>query len=122
MSHLDIPTVEPDLIYQNTTVEFTMSIPDADPSTDTLAYTWINASTKKSITATDNGDGSFLVTLSEAVTNALAIGKYGWQAMLTADSKKHIVRRHVRPMEVRAQFADEDTHEYRYQVEQDIAV
>jgi len=65
------------------TLNFTVSFSGYNPSTDTLEYDLVTTSAHETITATDNGDGTFLVNVAYATTAAWTVGDYHYQAHIT---------------------------------------
>lgn len=89
---LTVPTREPESVRVGDTLKFTKSLPDFDPAADTLNYSFVNASNIYTVTATDNGDGNFLINVLPATTAAWAAGSYRWAAQVTtAGGEKHTV-------------------------------
>ena len=81
-----IPTREPLEFTQGTTVAWTKSLADYPPATWTLSYAFsllAATSAQKTVTATDNGDGTHLVTITAASSAAYGIGAYRWQSRVT---------------------------------------
>ena len=87
------------------TISYTQSFSDYDPATDTLVFDCVTDGYKASITATDNGDGSFLVAAAYAVTDVWKPGFYHYQAHITTGAG---VRAYVETgtFEVKGRFAN----------------
>lgn len=87
------------------TVNYTQSFADYDPTTDTLVFDCVTDGYKFSITATDNGDGSYLINAPFATTDSFKPGVYSYQAHITTAAS---VRTFVEfgTFEVSPKFAD----------------
>ena len=64
------------------TISYTQSFTGYDPSTDTLVFDCVTGSLQVVITATDNGNGSFLIAATNTATNAWVAGIYSYQARI----------------------------------------
>ena len=87
------------------TINYTQTFADFDPSTDTLVFDCVTKSAKQSITASDNGDGSFLVSVAYAITDTWKPDTYHYQAHITTGAG---VRSYVEKgsFEVKPRFSD----------------
>lgn len=100
----EIPDLEPVRIVAGDTVKWTKSLADYLPADGwVLSYAFVCATDQLTKDATDNGDGSFLTTLSSADTAGLNIGMYAWQAYVTKSTERHTVGEGQ--LEVLANFA-----------------
>lgn len=90
-----IPTREPLEFTQGETVRWTKSLSDYLPDDSwVLSYAFVYAaasSDQQTATATDNGDGTHLVTIASTASDDFSIGVYNWQASVTDGSTTHII-------------------------------
>ena len=87
-----IPTREPSEFTQGETVKFTKSLPDYLPADSwVLSYAFTQDGVQKTVTATDNGDGTHLVTIAATTSATYTIGKYSWQARVTLSGEVYQV-------------------------------
>lgn len=79
----DIPTTEPSIVNAGDTVRWTKTLAD-HPATDgwVLAYTFINAAGKFTLTASASGV-DHAVNAAPATTNAWPAGDYDWRAQVS---------------------------------------
>jgi len=88
----DIPTTEPYKITAGETVKWTKDLSDYKPDDGwTLKYFLVRSGSQKSITATDNGDGTHLVTIAATDSAGYDTGIYHWQARVEKGSEKYNV-------------------------------
>jgi hypothetical protein len=86
-----IATTEPARITAGDTATWLKSLSDYPASASwVLAYTFINSTSKISITATASGV-DHLVTVAAATTAAWAAGTYTWQATVTKAAERYTV-------------------------------
>ncbi len=79
------PTVTPTKFRAGTTVKWTLDPGDdfRPAATWALAYRFNNGTAVTSVSATNAGDGTFLVTMSATVTGGMAAGDYTYSAIVT---------------------------------------
>lgn len=108
-----VPKLEPETVVAGDTVEFTISEPDYLPGDGwALSYHILNASEDLGqIDATDNGDGSHLVTITAATTAAWEAGHYSYRGFVTKAGVRKTVREGS--FDVEPNFATVDTAEGR---------
>jgi hypothetical protein len=84
---MSIPTVAPSRIRKGTTAQWTVFLSDYEPGVWTLVYQFAMATDAQSVTATDNGDGSFLVTIpatgTGTTTDDFTAGIYSFVALVS---------------------------------------
>ena len=87
------------------TISYTQTFSGYDPANDTLVFDCVTTSAKVSITATDNGNGHFLIAAAYSVTDAWKPDFYNYQAHITTAAG---VRKYVEQgsFEVKPRFAD----------------
>ena len=79
-----VKTYEPEVLTVGDTWTWTKDVPDYRPEDSwVLSYEFNNATDTFSTTATDNGDGTFLVNIPAATTATYNAGFYNWQALVT---------------------------------------
>lgn len=78
-----IPTTEPTQVRAGDTVKWTRSLSDYPPTTWTLSYALRGVPGEIDITASDNGDGTHLVSVPPATSAAWEPGIYPWSAKVT---------------------------------------
>lgn len=104
MSGYEIPTTEPIRITAGDAVQWTIALDDYSPDDGwVLSYAFVCPTDQHLETASDNGDGTFLVSLSTTDTSGLTPGTYAWKARVTKDGAPHVVR--TGRLEVLADFA-----------------
>lgn len=103
----DIATTEPGSIISGDLMQWTKSLSGYLPTEYTLTYALVKDGTLIEITATDNGDGSFLVSELPATTAAYSVGIYKWQAYASKTGERCTVDSGT--MEVEANFASQST-------------
>jgi hypothetical protein len=81
------PTVTPKSFRQGRTVKWTIPSPDYPPSSWALTVDFSNANDARTITATNNGDGTFLVTISATDSAKFWPAEYAWAAKVTKGSE-----------------------------------
>lgn len=92
MSGYEIRTTEPVSITAGDLVKWTKALDGYSPGDGwVLSYAFVCATDQHICTATNNGDGTFLATLSAAETAALIAGVYNWQAFVTSGTERHRV-------------------------------
>ncbi len=85
----DIPTIEPASITAGSTAKWTKQLADYSPADGwVLSYSLFNASNQYDVTAADNGDGTFLVTISSTASSGYAPGDYSWQSFVTKGAER----------------------------------
>ncbi len=79
---MEIPTVAPEKFRKGTTVKWAFDPgPDHRPADGwALTYSFANATDAKSVVATDNGDGTFLVTITATVSASFNAADYAYVA------------------------------------------
>jgi hypothetical protein len=83
---------EPTFFYAGDTVEWTKLVDDYTPTDGwTLSYVFAKGSVQQTVTASDNGDGSFAVAITAAESTEWDAGVYYWQAKVTLDDAVHTV-------------------------------
>lgn len=80
---MTIPSIEPEKIIAGDRVQWTHDDPERLPSSWTLTYSFRAKGSTIDVTATDNGDGTHLVSETAAVTVEWTPGEYYWQRHLT---------------------------------------
>ncbi len=76
--------MEPSTFTQGDALTWTKSVSGYDPASWTLTYHFVHQSSgKRTIVCTDNGDGSYLATLTNANSAQFVPGVWNWQAVLT---------------------------------------
>lgn len=88
---MEVASKEPTELRAGDTLKFKKSLPDFDPSTDTLTYSLSNEHQQHSIVATDNGDGSFLVYANSAATAIYQAGTYRLTGFVTVGADRYTV-------------------------------
>lgn len=88
-----IPTHEPEALTAGDTVKWTRRVvvlgEHRDPADSwVLTYYITNANDNKSVVATDNGDGSHLVTIPAATTSKWAPGLYTWMGFVAKAAER----------------------------------
>jgi len=103
-----IPTKEPVVFTAGNTIKWTKSLASYSPDDSwALTYALVIAGNLKEITATNNGNGSFLAAISAADSAAYPAGIYHWQAYVTKNGERYEVG-HGR-LEVKPNFASKTT-------------
>lgn len=101
-----IPTTEPKIFTAGDTLSFRKILSDYRPADGwALSYVLVSASAQISVSGSDNGDGSHLISVDAATTGSWAAGDYRWQAYVTKGSDRHTVGRGS--ITVRANFSAE---------------
>lgn len=84
-----IPAKEPAKITRGDSTKWTRGFSEYLPTDSwVLTYYFANAANRHSIQATDNGDGSFLVTVATTDTLRFIKGTWIWQAVVTKASER----------------------------------
>lgn len=86
------------------TINYTQSFSDYDPASDTLVFDLVTDGANETITATDNGDGNFLVSVAYGTTDGWKPGTYHYQAHITSGSDRYYVEQGS--FEVSPKFSD----------------
>lgn len=87
-----IPTAEPQEIIAGDTLQWTRSLTDYPPADSwVLSYALVNERTRIDLTASDNGDGTHLVSVAASVTADYLPGSYQWQAFATKAAERFTV-------------------------------
>lgn len=76
-------TIEPSVLIAGDTVIWNKALTQGEPGDGALKYYFNNPTANKSIgpiVATDNGDGTFLVTLDANVSAPMDVGDWKWEA------------------------------------------
>lgn len=88
----DIPTIEPESFRAGDTVKWTKALADYLPDDGwVLKYTLNKIGQKTTITATDNGDGTHLASVSAATSAAYKAGVYKWQSYVEYNSERYTI-------------------------------
>jgi len=98
--------VEPSGIVAGDSASWTKNLPQYLPANGwVLSYAIVRDGIRLSVTGTNNGDGTHLVTLAAATTAAWTPGQYAWQAYVTksATSERYTVA--AGQIKVEANFA-----------------
>lgn len=90
-----IPTREPQELYVGATTRWRKSLSDFDPASATLSYAFVKSDGTEhfTVTATDNGDGSFLVTVAPSDLTGATAGDWRWQAWAEESGERTPVAR-----------------------------
>ncbi len=87
-----IPKKEPDSFVAGDTVKWTKYLSDYLPSDGwTLKYIFVSDAAQETVTGTDNGDGSHLLTIAAATSAGYAAGIQYWQAYVTDGTDRYKV-------------------------------
>lgn len=86
-----IPTTEPTTFRRGETVKWTKSFAGYAPADWTLTYYIVTQKDRKQVIATDNGDGSFLVTIAKADSAQFMCGGWKYQAVVDDGSEAFVV-------------------------------
>lgn len=106
MATPSVPTTEPTVFTAGDTLKFTRSHPDYLPTDGwVITYALVNSSAQISITGSDNGDGTHLVSVAAATTASWTAGDYRWQAYVTKATTSERYRVGVGEIEIRTNFA-----------------
>ncbi|MDH5188730.1 MAG: hypothetical protein OEW37_07210 [Rhodospirillaceae bacterium] len=84
---VELPTVEPVRFVSGDTVQWLKDLPDYDPAVWVLTYGFVKDGQRKTVTATNNGDGRFRATIS-ASASGYEPGTYYWQAQVSLGSSQ----------------------------------
>ena len=89
---MTIPENEPEFFIAGDTVKWRKSLPEYRPADGwTLRYDFVKDGDKQSVTATDGGDGSHLVTISASQSADFTPGIYHWQATVSDGTDRYTV-------------------------------
>ena len=87
-----VATSEPLSIIAGDSVEFTKNVSAYSPADGwVLSYVFINQSNRYEVTATDNGDGTHLTTITAATTATWQAGDYQFFAYVIKDAERYSV-------------------------------
>lgn len=87
-----IPTIEPDSFVIGSTVKWTKHLDSYAPGDGwVLTYAFVASGDQQTLTASDNGDGSFLCELSTVESGAFSADVYHWQAYVTLSGERFSV-------------------------------
>lgn len=87
-----IPETEPQSFVIGDTVKWTKDLPDYLPADSwVLSYALVLTGGQKTITATDNSDGTHLATITAANSAGYTAGIYHWQAYVTKATERYMV-------------------------------
>ena len=87
-----VPTKEPEEFTQGERVHWTKSLGDYLPADNwTLSYAFVKSDDQQTVTATDNGDGTHLTTITSTASANFLVGTYEWQAKVTDTSSPPVV-------------------------------
>jgi len=101
---VNINTTEPDAFVAGNTVKFTKSLPDYLPADGwVLSYAFVKDGDQQLVTATDNGDGLHLITISAADSAKFKDGIYHYQASVSKGGERYQVVNNR--LEVKPNFA-----------------
>ncbi len=112
---IPVPVIEPTEIVAGDFVTWTRTFSDYPAGTWVLTYTFINSTSKFSVTATASGT-DHLVSILAATTAAYTAGVYRWQAYATSGVQRITVG--SGETTVKANFATQTTIETRSQAKQ----
>ena len=103
-----IPTKEPVVFTAGNTVKWTKSLSDYLPADGwVLTYALVIAGQLIELTATDNGDGSHLISIDAATSDGYTAGIYHWQAYVTKATERYPVG--SARLEIKPNFATQTT-------------
>ena len=104
----EILTTEPVSFIAGDTVKWTLSLSDYLPADGwVLSYAFVMSGDQQTVSATDNGDGSHLVTITAAESVDYKVGIYRWQAYVTKGAERYKVREGR--VEVKPNFATQSS-------------
>lgn len=87
-----IATIEPKVFTAGDTVQWTKTLGDYKPADSwVLRYTFVQKSKMFQVTATDNGDGKHLATITAVTSASLLDGDYKWVATVTKAAERFTV-------------------------------
>ena len=86
-----IPLEEPKSFVKGATVKWRREFGDYPPATWTLSYAFVSDKDQRTVTATNNGDGTHLATISAADSAKFANTTYRYQAKVTDGSEVFVV-------------------------------
>jgi hypothetical protein len=98
-----IPLKEPLEIVAGDTAKWRVSETDYPPATWTLTYSLVCADARISITATNNGDNTHLVSVAATTTDDWTPGNYYYQAYMTSGAERFMLREGY--VEIKPNFA-----------------
>ena len=106
---MSIPTTEPETFTAGDTVKWTKALADYTPDDGwTLSYSFVSGSDSQAPTnVADNGDGSFLVTISTTDSAEFSAGIYYWQAYVSKSGERYKVDEGR--VDVKPDFASQST-------------
>ena len=110
-----IPLEEPKAFIKGDTVKWRRREADYDPGTWTLSYAFVSDKDQQTVTATNNGDGTHLVTISAAASAKFANATYRYQARVTDGSESFTVAEGT--ITARENFAAVKNHDARSHAE-----
>jgi len=88
-----IPLQEPASFTAGDTVKFRINAPDYLPADGwVLSYAFVQSGDYQTVTGTDNGDGTHLVTISAAASVAFLTGVYFYQGYVELSGERFKVR------------------------------
>lgn len=89
---VSIPTIEPESFRVGDTVKWTKSLADYLPGDGwVLKYTLNKTGSKITLTTSDNGDGTHLVSVSAATSAAYKHGVYKWQSYVEYSGERYTI-------------------------------
>lgn len=89
---VSIPQKEPESFVSGDTVKWTKNLADYSPDDGwTLTYVFIRSTDRQTVTATDNGDGIFAVTIAAAASAAFAAEEYLWQGYVELSGERYTI-------------------------------
>ena len=101
-------TIEPISFVSGETVAWTKSLDDYLPSASwVLTYVFVKDGEQQKITATDNGDGDHLATITKVISDAFVPGIYQWQAHVDNTTDHHMVD--SGRVEIKPNFLDKES-------------
>jgi len=107
-----VATREPEKLVAGDTLKFTKTV--SSYSVDdgwALSYSLVSADNDYQFTATDNGDGQFLVTVAATVTTNYVAGSYKWQSYVTKAAERYSAASGT--IEIVANFAEATAQDAR---------
>jgi len=88
-----IPDREPEQFRAGDTLKFKIYVPDFYPADGwVMSYDFVSASGNYTVTGTDNGDGSHLISETAANTAKWAPGTYSFQGYVTKGQERYTLR------------------------------
>jgi hypothetical protein len=84
-----IPSTEPTDLVRGDSTKWTRGFSEYLPADGwTLTYYFASAQTVFNVVATNNGDGTFLLTMATTDSKKFTVGRWSWQAIVTKASER----------------------------------